>query len=379
MLLVAAALALLLANSTVAPRMAAFWQGEVGFLGGVWLGVRVSPAWLVADVLMPVFFFAVGLEIRAELTHGVLSTWRRAALPLVAALGGMLVPALLYLGITHAFGYGSELSGGWGVPIATDIAFALGVLALLGKRVPNSLRVLLLALAVLDDLGAIVVIALFYSKSVALSWLGLGALGLLLVYALERWQPRGLHAAVGYGLGALFAWLGCYVAGVHPSIAGAALGLLVRGPLGGTGQGRTQRLRKALKPWVELVIMPVFALANAGVALAAVPVTAESGALGLGIGVGLVLGKPLGVVGASLLSIKLGVARLPAGVGKSALAVLGAVAGIGFTMALFVAELAFDDVELLRTAKLGIAAASGIAASLALLLGGVLLPRSRAD
>lgn len=370
-LLAAAAAALALANSPAGPWVAAFWQGE---LGNSWrvLGVQVGPGWLVADVLMPVFFFSVGLELRGELGHGVLSEWRRAALPLAATAGGLLVPALIYLVVARA----PELRAGWGVPTATDIAFALGVLALLGRRVPQALRALLLALAVMDDLGAIVVIALFYSKSVAPAWLGLACLGVGYVHALERWRLRGWAWRVP---GVLLGWLGCYASGVHPTIVGVALGLVLRDSREGDGQTRTRRLGARLKPWVELGIMPIFALANAGVVLGAVRLNGASGTVALGVGLGLLLGKPLGVVGLSWLSVKLRLARLPAGLGAGGLVVLGSVAGVGFTMALFVAQLAFARAELLSAAKLGIVSASAIAACLAFVLGRLLLPRPRAE
>lgn len=370
-LLAAAALALALANSPAGPLVAAFWQGE---LGNSWrvAGVQVGPGWLVADLLMPIFFFSVGLELRGELGHGVLSEWRRAALPLAATLGGMLVPALTYLAVARA----PELRVGWGVPTATDIAFALGVLALLGRRVPQALRALLLALAVLDDLGAIVVIALFYSKSVQVEWLGLACLGVAYVHGLERLRVRGWFWRAP---GVLLGWWGCYASGVHPTIVGVALGLALRDTQEEEGQTRTQRLGARLKPWVELGIMPIFALANAGVVLRALPLSGETGLVALAVGLGLLLGKPLGVVSFSWLALRLGLARLPPGLGARGLLVLGSVAGVGFTMALFVAQLAFTRAELLSSAKLGIVSASVVAAIAAFVLGLLLLRRSRAD
>lgn len=370
MLLAAAAVALALANSALGPQVAAFWRGDLAARAGAsWFGVPVGPGWFVADVLMPVFFFSVGLEIRSELAEGVLSQWRRAALPLAATLGGVLMPALIYLGISRA----PELQAGWGVPIATDIAFAIGVLSLLGRRVPPALRILLLSLAVLDDLGAIVVIALFYSKGLSVAWLGLAALGVASVDLLQRRRVRGWLA---YLPGVLLSWLGCHEAGVHPTIAGVALGLVLRDAPRGDAK---LTLRAGLKPWVELAIMPVFALANAGVVLGTVSMSGDSGTVALAVGLGLLVGKPLGVVGLSALAIRLGLARLPPGVGASGLVVLGMVAGVGFTMSLFVAQLAFADAQLLGAAKLGVVSASALAACLALLLGHLLLPRSHAD
>lgn len=368
-LFLAAAVALALANSALGPQVAAFWQEPPGFLRAAGLGKQLGPGWFVADILMPVFFFSVGLEIRSELSDGVLSHWRRAALPLAATLGGILAPALIYLVSSRA----PELRAGWGVPIATDIAFALGVLSLLGRRVPHALRVLLLSLAVLDDLGAIAVIALFYSKGLAPAWLGLAGLGVGWARALQRFRVRSWLA---YMPAALLSWVGCHEAGIHPTIAGVALGLVLRDAPRGDG---SPTLRARLKPWVELLIMPIFALANAGVVLAAVSLTGHAGQVALSVGLGLFLGKPLGVVGLSLLSVRLGFARLPVGVGASGLIVLGVVAGVGFTMSLFVAQLAFVDAQLLGAAKLGVVCASALAACLALVLGHLLLPRSRPD
>lgn len=373
-LLSAAAVALALANSPYGPFVEAFWRGDVlphGVLRGSWLRVLLTPQWVVADLLMPVFFFSVGLEIRGELEHGVLREWRRAALPLAAALGGMLAPAGIYLVLARR----PELAVGWGVPIATDIAFALGVLALLGPRIPNALRILLLALAVIDDLGAVLVIALFYSGGVSLGWLGLGLLGLVLVYGLQR---RGVRGWLAYAPGALLAWGGCYAAGLHPTLAGVALGLLVRHAAQGSPGHAPPTLDVRLKPWVELGIMPVFALANAGVVFASSPRGGPLLTLSLSVGLALFLGKPLGVLSMSWLWVKLGLARLPSGVGVRELVVLGAVAGIGFTMALFVAQLAFADRALLDAAKLGIVGASGVAALGTVGLAYALLPRPRA-
>jgi Na+:H+ antiporter, NhaA family len=373
-LLAAAAVALGVANSPHGPLVAAFWRGDVLWhraLLGPWFGLSLTPQWIVADLLMPVFFFSVGLELRGELRHGVLSHWRRAALPLGAAMGGMLVPAVVYLGMARA----PELRAGWGVPIATDIAFALGVLALLGRRVPNALRVLLLALAVIDDLGAVVIIALFYAKGVSIGWLAFALLGLALVYWLQR---RGVRSWLAYVPGAVSVWLGCYGAGLHPTLAGVALGLLVMdAPHRGTHT--SEAVAAHLKPWVDFLVMPVFALANAGVTLSAGSGGGAELTVSLGIGLALLLGKPLGVLTMTGLWVKLGLARMPAGVGVRELVVLGSVAGIGFTMALFVAQLAFSDRALLEAAKLGVVAASAGAALGALGLGYALLPRACAS
>ena len=228
-LLVAAASALVWANSPWADSYVRLWHTPLGVRAGSFTFERPLE-WFVNDGLMVIFFFVVGLEIRRELHHGELSQWRRAALPAVAALGGMLAPAALYL----AFAGGAQTRSGWGVPMATDIAFAVGILTLLGKRVPAALRVLLLALAVIDDLGAIVVIALFYSSSLMLSGLAVAALGFGGVYAMQR---LGVRAKLAYIAPAVVAWAGIYAAGVHPTIAGVIIGLMtpIRAWLGPDG------------------------------------------------------------------------------------------------------------------------------------------------
>lgn len=398
LLLVAAAVALAWANSPWASTYAAFWQTPLGVHLGPFAFERPLE-WYVNDCLMVVFFFVVGLEIRCELHHGELSEWRRAALPAAAALGGMIAPAALYL----LFAGGAATRSGWGVPMATDIAFAVGILTLLGKRVPVALRVLLLALAVIDDLGAIVVIALFYSSGVALSGLLVAALGLLWVLALQRF---GVRTKLTYVAPAVVVWAGIYSAGVHPTIAGVIVGLMtpvrawlgpqgfvasVRRGLDGLGDTSLVRTlhevdharREALSPaeslihklhgWVAFGIMPVFALANAGVTLTGITLDTESWQVLVGVAVGLVVGKPIGVLFAIWVTLRLRIGALPVGMQLRHLIVLGVVAGVGFTMAIFVAQLAFTDPRLLAAAKLGVLVASGCAAVLGLALGRVLL------
>lgn len=406
LLLVSAAIALLWANSPWRESYALLWHTPLGIRVGEFAFERPLE-WVVNDGLMVVFFFVVGMEIRREVHHGELSEWRRAALPMAAALGGMLMPAALYL----AFAGGSETRSGWGVPMATDIAFAVGILTLLGKRVPAALRVLLLALAVIDDLGAIIVIAIFYASGIALSGFVIAAAGIGSILAMQRFGVRGKLAYVVPGV---VVWAGIYSAGVHPTIAGVILGLMtpVRAWLGPEGFIRGVReeldvlsstpanahsthafasalqhvnearrealspaesLIEALHPWVAFGIMPLFALANAGVHIEAGALTDSAWTVGIAVGVGLVLGKPLGILIASAITLRLGIAKLPQGMTMRHILVLGVVAGIGFTMALFIAPLAFEDAGLLSAAKLGVLAASGVAAVLSLVLGRLLL------
>jgi NhaA family Na+:H+ antiporter len=405
LLLAAAAVALAWANSAWSDSYARFWHTEIGLRVGAFHFER-SLEWLVNDVLMAVFFFVVGMEIRREIHQGELSDARRAALPAAAALGGMLAPAALYLLVAGA----PAVRSGWGVPMATDIAFAVGILTLLGRRVPAALRVLLLALAIIDDLGAIVVIALFYSSGVELAGLLLALGGVGAVFALQR---IGVRVKLVYVLPAAVVWAGIYAANIHPTIAGVIIGLAtpVRTWLGREGfllgvERELEHLRSGpnapsqdellrslrivemarreavspadgligmLHPWVAFGIMPLFALANAGVPLAREPLAADAWTVGTGVALGLVVGKPLGILLVSALALRLGLAALPAGLTFRHLLVLGCVAGVGFTMALFVAQLAFSDPSLLAAAKLGILAASLVAGLLGLAAGRLLL------
>lgn len=411
LLMISAAVALAWANSPWAASYENVWHTPVGIRVGEFAFER-SLEWVVNDGLMVIFFFVVGLEIRREIHHGELSEWRRAALPAVAALGGMLAPAGIYLAIAGQ----APTHHGWGVPMATDIAFAVGILVLLGKRVPAALRVLLLALAVIDDLGAIVVIALFYSSGVDLGGFVIAGAGLSAVLGL---QWIGVRSKLAYVPPAVVAWAGVYVAGVHPTIAGVIVGLMtpVRAWLGTQGllegmqketellaeRGSTlgphelagtlrqinvarreatspaESLIETLHPWVAYGIMPLFALANAGVAVGGVDFGPAATLVVSGVVAGLVLGKPIGVLLACFITLQLGLGKLPAGVTYRHLLVLGVVAGVGFTMALFVAQLAFADAQLLGAAKLGVLVASGIAGVLALASGAVLLRGGVAD
>jgi NhaA family Na+:H+ antiporter len=406
LLVLVAAVALAWANSPWRESYYSLWHTPLGLRVGGFV-IERSLEWVVNDGLMVIFFFVVGMEIRREVYEGELSEWRRAALPAAAALGGMLAPAALYI----AFAGTPELRSGWGVPMATDIAFAVGILTLLGKRVPPALRVLLLALAVIDDLGAIVVIAVFYSSGISLSGLAVAMAGIVGVFAMQRF---GVRVKLAYVLPSLVAWGGIYAAGIHPTIAGVIVGLLtpVRAWLGPDGfisgirnelavlekaptsatsahaldatldhvdMARREAISPAdslirtLHPWVAFGIMPVFALANAGVTVSLDAVDTASWRVIAGVAVGLIVGKPMGVLLACSLALGSRVATLPRGVSAPHLVVLGVVAGVGFTMALFIAQLAFVDAKLLAASKLGILAASGGAAVIGLALGRLLL------
>ena len=365
-LVIVAAIALVWANSPWASSYRAAWSATIAFtVGGHDLGTTTHV--LVDDVLMSIFFLVVGLEIRRELHAGELSDRRRAALPAIAAVGGMLVPALIFTVAT----LGGTAARGWGVPMATDIAFAVGVLTLLGPRVPPALRVLLLALAIIDDLGAILVIAIFYGGAVDVTGFAIAG-GALLGFALLH--AVGARAIGLYLVPAVALWLGVDIAGIHPTIAGVVTGLLIpTAARAGEEASPGARLEHALHPWVAYAIMPLFALANAGVDLGGVDLGASPG-LAIGVIAGLVVGKPVGIVLACALAVRLGVAALPRGVTWRGLIVVGAVGGIGFTMALFIAQLAFADQPALHaTTKVTVLIASALAAMIALLTGRALL------
>ena len=372
-LLAAAAIALAWANSPWAAAYEALWHLTLNLGVAEFLPARDLHFW-VNDGLMSVFFLVVGLEIRREMHDGSLSDPRVATLPIVAAVGGVVIPALLYL----LFNMDREARRGWAIPTATDIAFAVGVLSLIGKAVPPALRMLLLTLAIIDDIAAILVIAFVYSSGIAVGGLLIVAAGVLGVLLL---QWLGVQAALAYVLPGAVVWFGMLLAGMHPTLAGVLLGLLTPAT---SAFGRAQRdaaTRRAtespvvrveamLHPWVAFGVMPLFALANAGVSLQGVDLRAAAPlAVGAGIVSGLVLGKPIGIVLASIAAVRLRWCALPEGVRWTHMVLIGLLGGIGFTMSIFIANLAFDDPALLAAAKFAVLVASALAATLGLLLG----------
>jgi Na+:H+ antiporter, NhaA family len=346
-LMAAAALALGWANSPWRVAYDALWQTPLAVQLGRF-AIQADLRHWVSDGLMTLFFLVVGLEIKRELVAGELRTWRRAALPVVAAARGMAIPAPIYA----AANAGRPGAPGWGVPMATDIAFALGVLALLGSRVPAALKVFLLTLAVVDDLGSIAVVALFYSRGVDLGALAVAAGLLVLVAVLVRarvwWLP--LHVGLGAAL-----WLTLWHSGVSPALAGVAMGLLTPVPL-------AERLAHDLHPVSAFLVVPLFALANAGVSLEGGGLAAPgAGAVLGGVLAGRVLGKLAGIGAAAWLAVRLGLAVRPHATSWSQLAGVATVAGIGFTVPLFVADLAFPDGQFQAPVKLGLLLASVVA------------------
>lgn len=396
-LLVAAAIAALVwANSPWSASYDALWTTELTFdLGGHALSEDLRH-W-VNDGLMTLFFFVIGVEIKHELVSGQLQTLRLAAIPAAGALGGMVVPALLFAVINA----GGDGAAGWGIPMATDVAFAIGVLALLGRRAPTELKVLLLGLAIVDDIGAIVVIAVFYADGIAWAWLAAAGIALGAVGLLNRLGVRFLPVYVIVGA---FVWLATFESGVHATIAGVALGLLTpaRPYLAGVDAERiadrlsgdldvtpaevrttsfelreavatTERLADHLHPWTSYLIVPLFALANAGVALSGETIgDAATSPVTLGVVIGLVVGKVVGVAGAIALAVRFGIGQLPGAVTTRHIVGMAGLAGIGFTVSIFIAGLAFDEPELADQAKIGVLAASVLAAS----VGAAVLRRS---
>jgi len=370
-LLAAAAIALIWANSPWRATYEALFGAPVGLRAGRFVFERDLRFW-INDGLMAIFFFTVGLEIKRELRGGQLGTIRRAALPALAALGGMIAPAAIYLAINA----GTPAARGWGIPMATDIAFAVGVLALLGRRVSPALRLTLLALAVIDDLGAVVVIAFVFSSGLGLPGLALAALGLAAILTMKRARVRSPWA---YLPAAIISWAGAYAAGVHPTLAGVAIGLITPArPIAGDAPDRgspVERLEHAFQPWVANGIMPLFALANAGVSLGDVTLAGSAGRVFAGVALGLMLGKPIGVLGFSWIAVRLRAAHLPDGVSWLGMLVLGLVAGTGFTMSLFMTALALEPGDATSAARLAILAASAVAGIAGIVVGRLLLKR----
>jgi Na+:H+ antiporter, NhaA family len=323
----------------------------------------------VNDGLMAVFFFVVGLEIKRELVTGELRDPRRALLPGIAAVGGMVVPALVFL----AFNPSGPASDGWGIPMATDIAFAVGVLTLLGSRVPPSLRLFLLTLAIVDDIGAIIVIAVFYSGGISRAWLAGAAAMLLLFFVLQRLR---IQHPLAYVLPAVVLWVCTFESGVHATIAGIALGLLAPAKRF-HGRPVIDQLEHHLHPWTSFLVVPVFALANAGVQLGSGELRdAAASSLTWGVVAGLVIGKAVGISGAVVAAVRLRLTPLPDGVGVRHVAGVAILAGIGFTVSLFIADLSFGGTGRLSSAKVGVLAGSLVSGTLGAL---VLFPRPPAS
>ena len=389
---------------------------ELGIsIGGELFPEKMSVEKFVNDALMVIFFFTVGLEIRREMSYGELSTPKKAILPIIAALGGMLAPALIFT----CFNHGTATISGWGIPTATDIAFAIGIMSLLGNRVPISLKVFLTALAVADDLGAIIVIALFYGETPNLVLLGIAVLIMVGIYFMRR---MGEFRTIAYIIPAVVVWTLFYYSGVHATISGVAMAMLIpttprysrsyylhkadvieqgirnadkiedeneaeeermyylrrMKQISNGAESMSHRVEHFLMPYVNFIIMPIFALANAGVHIESVEYfnifeySAAAGSIGMGIFFGLVVGKPLGISLFSYIAVKCGLADKPQGATWRMLVAVACLGGIGFTMSIFVDNLAFDaasQIDLINKGKISILMASTTAA----ILGSVLI------
>ena len=364
-LMVAAAIAVLWANSPLASAYFGMLDTEVAAtIGGE--GVQKSALLWINDGLMALFFLLVGLEVKREVLVGQLSTWQQSSLPIFAALGGMALPALVFVGIN--LGQPGNLQG-WAIPAATDIAFALGILALLGSRVPVALKALLLAVAVIDDIGAIAIIALFYTPGVDLTMLGSAALVLVL---LAGFGYMRVGSSIPYTILGIALWYFVLKSGVHATLAGVAIAMCI--PMTDRrGEPKLEHWEHGLHPWVAFMVVPIFALANAGVSFEGMEPAALLAPLPLGIALGLLVGKQVGIFGLAWLAVKSGIARLPDGVGWLQVWGLSLIAGIGFTMSLFIGNLAFASPEQINAVKLGVLSGSIVSA----LLGIAILLRGR--
>ncbi|MFJ3457532.1 Na+/H+ antiporter NhaA [Scandinavium goeteborgense] len=356
-LIIAAALAMLLANmGSTSGLYHSFLETPVQLKVGA-LEINKNMLLWINDALMAVFFLLIGLEVKRELIVGSLASRQQAIFPVIAALGGMVVPALVYL----AFNFQDPITReGWAIPAATDIAFALGVLALLGSRVPASLKIFLMALAIIDDLGAIVIIALFYTSDLSLLSLGVAAAAIaaLAILNLTGVRRTGIYILVGVIL-----WTAVLKSGVHATLAGVIVGFFI--PLKEQkGKSPAVQLEHVLHPWVAYLILPLFAFANAGVSLQGVTIEGLTSLLPLGIIAGLFIGKPLGISLFCWLALKMKWATLPTGTTIKQIMAVGVLCGIGFTMSIFIASLAFGNIDpaLINWAKLGILIGSVLSA-----------------
>ena len=367
--LVAAGLGLITANSPLSESYFSTLDFRIA-LGSGWFLLDFSILKIINYLFMSIFFFVVGLEIKRELTTGHLATLKKAMLPFVAAIGGMVFPALIYLAIA-----GQVAPGGWGVPVATDIALAVGLLTMIGPSVAASLRSFLLALAVIDDIGAILIIAFVYSTGINFSWLVAALLSIAFIAILKKARVTSI---IVYSLFAFTLWFSLYKTGVHPTLAGVILGLLTPNiarqetNLDDIEDGSVsviEWLEHKFHPVSTFIVVPVFAFANTGVVITSESIkTASQSLIAWGIFFGLVIGKPLGVLFASLLAKRINVADLPEGVSKSSLVATGSAAGIGFTVAIFIANLAFKDSQTQDIAVLAVIVASVVSALLSVVL-----------
>ena len=369
LILAASALGLIVANSPLSDAYFSALDLRLS-IGSDWFLIDLTVLKFINYLLMSIFFFVVGMEIKRELTSGHLASIKKAMLPFVAAIGGMAVPALIYLAIA-----GGLAPGGWGVPVATDIALAVGLLTMLGPSVAASLRSFLLALAVIDDIGAILIIAFVYSTGIKFSWLATASLALVLIAVLKKMRVSSL---LPYVLVAFTLWFSLYKTGVHPTLAGVVLGLMVPNTVRSkTKIDDAEDGSVSVIEWLELkfhpvstfFVIPIFAFANTGVVITSESIKGASQSLiAWGIFCGLVIGKPIGVLIASFAAKRARIADFPDGANASSLLATGSAAGIGFTVAIFIANLAFDDSQTQDIAVLAVIVASVVSALISVVL-----------
>ena len=362
LLVMAAALAMALANSPLSGYYGAFLDTPVAVRIGALEIAKPLLLW-INDGLMAIFFFLVGLEVKREVVEGELSSWQSASFPGIAAVGGMAIPAAVYVALNIGT---PETLKGWAIPAATDIAFALGVLALLGSRAPTALKLFLLALAIIDDIGAIVIIALFYTADLSIVSLVVGAAALVLLVAMNYFGVRRISAYVVVGV---ILWVAVLKSGVHATLAGVALALTIPlNPKDPDGESPLEHLEHDLHTWVAFLILPLFAFANAGVSLAGLSFADLLAPVPLGIAAGLFIGKQVGVFGFAWGSVKLGICERPEGTTWLQLYGVSLLTGIGFTMSLFIGTLAFPDPALAADVRIGVLSGSILSAVIGYLI-----------
>jgi len=352
LLFICVILSLLIANSPLAISLQEFLDLKVGYESAS-IHLNYSILLWINDGLMAIFFLLVGLEIKREIVEGELSSPKKASLPILCAVGGAIVPAIIYLGLNA----GQTTSSGWGIPMATDIAFALAVINLLGNRIPSSLKIFLAALAIVDDLIAILVIAFFYSSGIEVSYLMYAGIGLVVLILMNRFNVLNPYL---YLIPGVFIWYFIHHSGIHATIAGVLVAMTL--PTNDTNlESPLERLEHALVKPVNFIIIPLFAFANTNITLESTMVSGLISDLGLGIALGLLLGKPVGILLVSYICTKLRVSSLPEGSSWGHILGVGLLAGIGFTMSIFIAILSFNDPTNIAEAKLSILITSLIA------------------
>ncbi|MDM1043151.1 MULTISPECIES: Na+/H+ antiporter NhaA [Empedobacter] len=356
-------IALVIANSPFSDTLKNLLTYEFGIENN-WIHLKYSTSMWINDGLMAIFFLLVGLEIKREIVEGELSSPKKAVLPILAAVGAAIVPALIYV----LFNKGLDTASGWGIPMATDIAFALAVISLLDKRIPFSLKIFLAALAIVDDLIAILVIALFYSSGIDVHYLLYAGVGLAILVVMNRLNVKNSYL---YLIPGLFIWYFVHHSGIHATIAGVLVAMTL--PTNDTDEeSPLERLEHALVKPVNFLIIPIFAFANTNITIVNEMLEGLTAPLGLGIGMGLILGKPLGIVLSTFLCYKFGIGQLPEGSNFKHIIGLGLLAGIGFTMSIFISNLSFTDTVLIEEAKLSVLLASIISG----ILGYIILRKS---